>query len=210
MSERVPIRKNEPGGRSEDVPAELQLISVQAFFEIADAWGPHRADLRRRLASAGLSEPEHFHWDWGRKAALMRLPGYKCFAAKCESNWQGVIMTLVDPARHPTRLHPHAGEPLVYVDYVEIAPWNLRFPQVQELPKFSGVGTALLRRAAARSIEEEFGGRMGLHSLPQSERFYAEQLGMQALGQDASYDLLEYFAFTDAEGRAFAESGARP
>jgi hypothetical protein len=54
---------------------------------------------------------------------------------------------------------------------IESAPWNLK-GYVGAGARFGGVGISLIRAAIAVSLEEEFRGRIALHSLPQSEPFY--------------------------------------
>jgi hypothetical protein len=79
------------------------------------------------------------------------------------------------------------------VDYLESAPWNLQGSVV--LPRFLGVGTVLLAEAVRLSVEDGFGGRVGLHSLPQAEAFYA-RCRMTNSGADPDYYDLTYFEYT--------------
>ena len=55
-----------------------------------------------------------------------------------------------------------------------------------------GVGTALLAESVLISYEHGMEGRIGLHSLPQSETFYQHR-GMTELGTDPMYYPLRYF-----------------
>ena len=63
-----------------------------------------------------------------------------------------------------------AGQPLVYIEALSVAPWNRALRQ--EPPQFRRVGTELLEFAQARSEALGYGGRVGLHSLPGAEGFY--------------------------------------
>lgn len=94
-----------------------------------------------------------------------------------------------------------AGKPLVYLEYLEVAPWN--WPEFGT-PTFKGIGSALITAALERSLDEGFKGRMGLHSLPQADDFY-RRLGMTDLGPDANYQGLRYFEMTAEQARAFLE-----
>ena len=76
---------------------------------------------------------------------------------------QGLMMA--DESGHTTRLAPDFGQPLVYVDYVEAAPWNVR--RANPIPRFQNVGLHLVRAAVILSRRLGFAGRVGLHSLPQ-------------------------------------------
>src|SRR4029079_12680175 len=65
-------------------------------------------------------------------------------------------------------------------------------------PRFLGVGTALLSEAIHLSREDGHEGRIGLHSLPQAEGFYA-QCGMTRVGFDPDYYDLPYYEFTSQQ-----------
>jgi hypothetical protein len=108
-----------------------------------------------------------------------------------------------------SRIAGQATKPLVYVDYLETAPWNR--PSPFPGPMVAGVGSVLIAAAINRSIDEEFEGRIGLHSLPQSEEFYRDKCGMTDLGPDDSYQRLRYFEATSeqAEQMALLLSGGR-
>lgn len=86
---------------------------------------------------------------------------------------------------------------VVYVDYLESAPWNLKGSP--DPPRFLGVGTVLMAEAVRISTEEGFEGRVGLHSLPQAEAFY-NKCGMTRLGADPNYYDLVYFEYTGRNG----------
>jgi len=90
----------------------------------------------------------------------------------------------------PARLYPG---PVLYIDYLETAPWNLRTPTNN--PHFFGVGTVLIAEAVRISKRRKSAGAIGLHSLPQAEVFYAGKLGMTRIGPDPEYYDLSYFEF---------------
>lgn len=56
-----------------------------------------------------------------------------------------------------------------------------------------------------KSREEGFEGRLGLHTLPQSQAFYAEVCGMEPLGVDADYQGLVYLEFAPETAAAFVD-----
>jgi hypothetical protein len=64
--------------------------------------------------------------------------------------------------------------------------------------RLGSVGTVLLGEAIRLSAESGFEGRIGLHSLPQAERFYRTALGMSDLGNDPAYDGLRYFEYNSS------------
>jgi hypothetical protein len=94
-------------------------------------------------------------------------------------------------------LLPPTGE-VVYVDYIEAAPWNLRQP-VQNA-RFLGVGTLLIAAAVHESLAIGLGGRVGLHALPQAEQFYSKRCQMSRYGPDPAYYDLVYFEYSNETG----------
>jgi hypothetical protein len=91
-------------------------------------------------------------------------------------------------------------QPIVYVDYVAVAPWNRK--PFQDPQRFRGLGTVMLGAAVALSRNLGYAGRCGLHSLRQSEGFY-RQIGMRDFGLDASKSSLRYFEFDAAGASTF-------
>jgi hypothetical protein len=88
------------------------------------------------------------------------------------------------------------------VDYLEAAPWNLGQPGAE--PRFKGVGLALLVDAARLSLESELAG-IGLHSLPQAEKFYV-RCGLTRIGVDPDYYGLPYYEMNGQAAKAWLES----
>lgn len=100
-----------------------------------------------------------------------------------------------------TRLRRSALRPqdwVLYVDFIEVAPWNV--PVQGRPPQFAGVGTLLIGEAVRMSMGQTANGRVGLHSLPQAEAFYATTCGMARIGPDAGYNDLVYFEYPDDAG----------
>lgn len=108
-----------------------------------------------------------------------------------------IVNTLGYRACEPSQ----AGQHLVYVDYLETAPWNQQ--KIVSVPEFGGIGTVFLRAAVEISRDEGFHGRIGLHSLPQSEDFY-RRLEMSELGGDPAKQNLKYFEMTSRQADAFS------
>lgn len=144
--------------------------------------------------------PQHVHWNWALKAVRhSRAMAYRSFGIEAGGKMQGLMMVLLSGML--ARLDPDRGKPLVYVDFLETAPWNAK--EFTESPLYKGVGFRLMQAAARLSIDEEFGGRVGLHSLPQSMPFYTAACEMQTLGPDPNYHNLEYFELTAAKAAEF-------
>lgn len=188
-------------GVDEIVDAEIvDQLSKEELMATHLDWAPVRLDALKRLYKEKRSWPEHWHWDWTRKAELLNLLAYRCLGIECEGHMQGLMM--VSTIAGKSRLGGQLGKAILYVEFVESAPWNLK--DLVEDPKFSGVGVALLEAAIEFSEQEGFGGRIGLHSLPQSEQFYRKY--MTDLGPDDGHsEGLRYFEMSVEQVRYFLE-----
>ena len=174
-------------------------LDEDAVNQVEEEWCGTRIAGAARLHQAGHPVPEHWHWDWRRKSSKLSLLAYRCMGIECENVMQGLMMT--STAKCSARLDPDAGKPLVYVEYLEAAPWNVK-PIVEE-PKYGGVGIRLFEAAIRYSQAEGFHGRVGLHSLPQADDFYASTCGMTSLGDDSQAYDLTYFEITRAQADQF-------
>ena len=174
------------------------------LVEAEKEWGPIRLDAVRRLLQAGRGGeiPQHYHWDWGRKSLNLQLLAYRCFGIKCDGKWQGLLM--VKLAGMEARLEPDKGKPLVYIDYLESAPWNLRV--MVDTPLYRGIGPLLVWTAVQLSYDEGFHGRIGLHALPQAEKLYRDNCAMHHCGPDASYENLPYYEMTREIAASFTST----
>jgi len=191
-------------------PVEAELldgISPAQVVDWEDHWLPALNDTVDRLRKAGVDRrqwPQSRHWNWGKKAAASSgLLAYPAFSVTCQGMTQGLM--LVD-LLHKARLPASGNRDLVYVEFLEAAPWNRR-DFSGDRPRFVGVGSVLLAAAVTRSREEGFKGRIGLHSLPQSEAYY-RACGMTDLGPDADHQGLRYFEMTPEQADAFLAKGA--
>ena len=191
------------GATGRPVRAELwDGIGAQHLTDWAQAWRPALRESLQKLQNRGVplsGLPQNRHWDWPRKVAYVDgLLGARTFCVVASGMTQG-LMT-VDLTRD-ARLDDQRGKPLVYVDFVEAAPWNRR--DLAGSIRFRGVGTVLLTAAIDLSLAEGFKGRIGLHSLPQAEDFYRDRCGMSELQPDPAYEGLRYFEMTTAQAQAF-------
>ena len=174
--------------------AEKQLIDWQF------RWRPAMQTYVKRLAENGISPkdtawPQSWHWDWRQKINEIRgLLGHTGYSVVCRDVTQGMMR--LDLASKQARHQSQRGKPLVYVDYLEVAPWNLREPYADP-PIYRMVGSVLSHAAFMRSVNEGFKGRVGLHSLPQAIPFY-ERCGFTNFGThpDEFDGKLPYFEAT--------------
>jgi len=185
-----------------DVEGELRDAIEQAQLDDWEReWQPALyagiLDLARRRVPQN-QWPQSWHWNWADKTAKVQgLIAFRGFSVVAQGVTQGLAQVdLNKSAREPSQ----AGKPIVYLDYVEVAPWNR--PELGAPPRLRGVGSALIAAAIALSEDEGFKGRIGLHSLPQADAFYGK-IGMTDLGPDPAYQNLRYFEMTAAQARAF-------
>lgn len=159
-------------------------LAAEQIVAAETAWAPFR-----RLAGEDV---EHSHWDWRLKVGLLARADHFCLGVECDGDMQGMI--LVRDAGDKARLTPDRDQPLLYLDYLEVAPWNIS--TIVPTTRFKGVGLTLVRAAVSFSVDRGWKGRVGLHSLPQAEGFYETGCGMFAVGQDPRYNGLMYYELT--------------
>lgn len=194
-------------------PEEAELWDAITERHLADwegEWLPEMFKAVQRLRRAGVERrhwPQSLHWNWPKKMetfqGMLARPG---FSIVCGGLTQG--MMLADTTTKRCRIDSQRGKHLVYVEYVENAPWNRK--ELFDPPRYRGVGSVLIRAAVALSEDLEFHGRIGLHSLPQANSFYANTCGMTDLGADPDYEGgLRYFEMTPEQAQAFVAKGER-
>lgn len=193
-------------------PAELRdAITEEQLVDWDAKWMPELFKAIQRLKEAGVEHgdwPQSRHWDWRRKVAalegMLASPG---FSIVCDDLTQG--MMIVDTVKRRCRIDGQKGQHLVYVEFVENAPWNRPELSNPRPPRFRGVGSVLIGAAITLSEALGFRGRIGLHSLPQADGFYEKTCGMTDLGADSGYQDLRYFEMTPDQARAFISKGRK-
>jgi hypothetical protein len=172
---------------------DLRLTAEQVIAAEA-VWKPCRDALG--------DEIEHGHWDWSLKTEMLAEPGARFLGVEYAGQMQG-MMAIWESGRL-ARMGPDVGRPLVYVDFLEAAPWNLRL--ARQVPRYGRVGSSLIDEAVTASLALGWGGRIGLHALRGAEPFYEQKCGMASWGQDPGYNGLMYYEFTaEAAARYLAE-----
>jgi hypothetical protein len=178
-----------------------ERVSAGDALQVDDDWKAHFAAEEARALAEGRAVPqlEHSHWKWGEKvkesAHLLSCP---TLAIECAGQTQGLMLVKTDG--HFARLPSELDKALIYIVYLATAPWNLR--ALVGAPRFAGVGYVMVRAAIQMSLENEFKGRVGLHSLPQSEEFY-ERAGFQCLGVDPDKEDLKYYELSPQAASEF-------
>ena len=117
---------------------------------------------------------------------MLAHPG---FSIVCNGLTQG--MMVVDTMTKRCRIDGQEGKHLIYVEFVENAPWHR--VELFNPPRYRGVGSILIRAAVMLSENMEFSGRINLHSLPQANSFYANTCGMTDTGSDPNQGKIHCF-----------------
>lgn len=185
---------------------EATLIDGITRDEVEKAeavWKPFLDKQLKRMEAEGVPKerwPQHRHWNWRQKheAVEQSFLAYRMFGVECQSEMQGLMLVAV--GKH-CRIESQKDKHLVYIHFIAAAPWNV--PSVVIEPRYSLVGSVLVATAIHLSLEEEFHGRIGLHSLPQSEAWYLNACGMTDFGPDPSVQNLRYFEMTPAQASEF-------
>lgn len=183
-------------------------LNPSDLTEIEQSWNGARLRLVGSLmaGSIPLSDwPQSLPWDWALKAPELELLHATAFGVIFDENWQGVMLTKT--ATDFARLPDDSGKPIVYIDYLESAPWNWNVAAIDQRGEYKGVGSILFRQGVVQSFSEGFNGRVGLHSLPQANGFYEFVCGMTSLGPDPQKQNLSYFELVSEQAHKYLETG---
>lgn len=210
MRARVHIIENATG---QAVEAEIfDEVTVEHFIETQQEWRPLVLKAARQLAARGSRQliPQHFHWDWTTKAPELKELANTFYGIRHGDQLQG-LMKLESIGQYCScRLPEQAGKSLIYVDYIEVAPWNLKvlMNALGEKPRYNVIGSRLIEAAVLKSKEEDCKGRLGLHSLPMTDSFYINTCRMTPVGRDPGKQNLLWLEYTPDQAENFL-SGAK-
>jgi hypothetical protein len=202
VTEQSPIYLQDGATRAVVEAALVEGVGVEQMAAADAAWRPFLQEAVREALARGVPRyelPEHKHWEWERKARAM-TPASRAFGIEHDGQMQALMIVRTDKR---CRIPGQAGLPLVYVDYLAAAPWNL--PGLVTTPRLRKCGRALITAAVLFSYRRGCAGRLGLHSLEQAEAFYRDVCGMADLGLDEAYEGLRYFEMSPAQARASLE-----
>jgi len=204
----IPVALLNVASRSPVVAELWKPITEKNLADWEVLWAPETAGQLKVLHQAGIERrlwPQSRKWDWRQKQEAFRgRLDNQSYAVMQGGETQA--MMIVDLSAR-ARLDEQVRQHLVYIDFLEAAPWNRRTLTGGQ-PRFAGAGSILLGAAIELSLEQGFKGRIGLHSLPQSNDFYANACGMCDLGADENYSNLRYFEMTPEIAAKFLKKGA--
>jgi hypothetical protein len=170
----------------------IERITQAQFAEVQESWSQYK-ESHPPLNG----KPGNHDWDWLKKSrsSLEHHLDHVFGGIVVDDVIQGMIMMRSQfPPRYPCRMRGHEGQFLIYVEYLESAPWNVpRYAGDEAL--YKGVGVNLISVAVNYSLRWDLGGRVGLHSLDDEDtKASYTKMGFQSLGYDAieGYDYFEF------------------
>jgi hypothetical protein len=170
-----------------EVSGELVTGLSYGDFEQAQAnWNNVKEQAEVRIAAADESD----EWDWPVKF-LQRRGEHRFMGLRVAGRLEGLMQVSLiwTPRRKDgeTRTRP------LYIEYLEVAPWNLERYVGDRNRVYGRVGTQLIIAAGELSEKQGLDGRVGLHSLPTSEGFYR---GLRIAGRTVFNELgLGFFEY---------------
>jgi len=197
------------------VDAELfDEVTLDHFVGTQHQWRPMVVDATKNMIQRGVDpklQPRHWHWNWENKVPQLQQFGLTFYGIEYAGQLQGLMK--IDLAKHAARITTQAGEGLAYIDYLEVAPWNIReiTSELGQQQRFGVVGVSLYAAAVQLSHEAGFEGRVGLHSLPhpKTEQFYQKTCRMMPLERDPKKEDLLYFETTPELAELFLTEAKR-
>ncbi len=192
-----------------DRPVEAELdddLPLRVLTEIEDAWSPFREIIQKLFKAKRIGRddwPESLHWDWATKGTFLESLGsqsHRVVGLRRGQNWEGAMIVLLDAP--PVKLPIERGGEQVYVDYIEVAPWNWNMEAVGIERRFGGIGRGLMRASVELSNSLGRNGRISLHSLPQAESVY-RAFGFEFVEIDSAKENLAYYELSRARAELF-------
>lgn len=169
-------------------------LAILQFFQLPTA----DQTLEKWREIQGNLEVQDEHWEWRTKCAIASGTNRRVLSLLNGSEVEAAMLLLSGKTSRATS----APLPILYIDYVAVAPWNRK--TFQNPQRFRHLGTVMIGAAVELSRAIGLDGRCGLHALPQSEGFY-HRIGMRDFGLDAAYSSLRYFEFDAAAARNFGK-----
>jgi hypothetical protein len=139
---------------------------------------------------------------------MLQLLAHSGFGIVCEKRWQGVMLTR-SSALDVSRLPSDKGKPLLYIDFLEITPWNWPIVKLGRDGRSRSIGTTLFLRAVCQNDEKGFHVRIGLHALRQAAPFYEKACGMTPVSRDAHKHGLLYFELPRKDAQKLLAEGKK-
>lgn len=177
--------RNEPG-------LHIDLVTSGNLCEVIDV-GYVRDAARSWSTWSSIDDRPMPLFNWVSVFNFNRLDARRdvVFAIDIDGEAQALMMARIG---HIVRCDATPRIPLVYVAFLEVAPWNS--PSVENRV-FRGLGPIMLRIACDVSSQRGFEGRIGLHSVSAARDFY-RRVGL--CDQDCPSEFNELYMELDEHG----------
>lgn len=179
----------------------IRHLSLDDLRLAVNAWHPLKLQhLKRANPSFDTRGRYHLRWDWLNrgKAESVTRGELSIVGIQADGEWQGLMALKREPQATKSRL-PFIGalfrSSLIYVEYLETAPWNNPDFTRPKKPRYGSVGTHLLMDAVRYSVESDLNGRVGLHSLPEAVGFYRKRGMTLKIPFDRTKEYLPYLEY---------------
>lgn len=180
-----------------DVENSWKPILQEHVFNLKEKHGYGSAQFDKQKFSDEVCELmiQDAHWDWSEKYDYYSsLLGYSSCCLTCDDKIQGI--GFFDHSENfKSKIIKDKTMGIVYVEYIATAPWNRKEIESQ---RYAGIGEVLITYAIEVSFDEGMNGRIGLHSLPQAEKFYKEKCNMEDFGIDKDKNM-KYFEMSEEQ-----------
>ncbi|VAW79015.1 hypothetical protein MNBD_GAMMA12-347 [hydrothermal vent metagenome] len=210
------VLKNLHTGKHDDAVL-YHTITDHHINHVEDHWNPllHKhLDILKKKYGFGSTDFDHIaffkelgelniqdaKWDWKEKRNILSNTfGYCGCALICNGLTQGLGYFEI-LQKHKSQISTDIVLSIIYVEFIATAPWNR---DKIERQLYAGVGLTMIYHAINISFGEGLDGRVGLHSLPQSNDFYSIKCGMTDFGPDKSKDNMNYFEMSNEQAIIF-------
>lgn len=160
------------------------MVFLTSLFNKVPVLQKTEAEKKEILDSIVMQD---IHWSWFRKSAKFDTPEYEWFYITADKGVQGVCLIY-----HPKPSVLENGD-IFYVEFVSVAPWN-RTTKINDR-QYEKIGTTLLKAASQFAVNQlNLKPGFSLHSLPQSETYYAHQGMTEIPGHEK--ENLKFFEMT--------------
>ena len=168
--------------RNDGTPIAYELRTGIDYLKIQECdveWKTFTMEQFKAINNLGDEEKEEYiqsmqlediHWDWFKKASILKEEGYDWFSLWVEDRIQGMCITY-----QPKTSFINTGE-IFYIEYLAVAPWN-RDSKLSARKYKKIASTIIAKITEYMSKNKGLTPAFSLHSLPQAIGFY-EHIGM--------------------------------
>ena len=197
------IEKNDGASVAYELRTGIDYLKIQ---ECDVKWKTFTIEQLKAIKRLGDEEQEEylhsmqledFHWDWFKKALILKEEGYDWFSLWVEDRIQGMCITY-----QPKKSVLNTGK-IFYIEYLAVAPWNRDSKLIAR--RYKKIASIIIARITEHmSKNKGLIPAFSLHSSPQAVGFY-ERIGM-IYCPDEDKDGLKCYEIPVSEAKKFMEA----